>query len=77
MPARHLTDYLPALRAAAPNLVLDLWETHCEELTDALIAGEIDIAIMSASDYDQRIRAIPLYSEFMTSPSRRVTALNR
>lgn len=63
MPARQLTAYLRVLRAAAPTLVLNLWETHCEELTDALIAGEIDIAIMSALDYGERLRAIPLYRE--------------
>lgn len=63
MPARHLTAYLRALRAAAPNLELDLWETHCEELSTALLGAEIDVAIMSAPDYGERLRALPLYRE--------------
>jgi LysR family hydrogen peroxide-inducible transcriptional activator len=63
MPAKHLTSYLQALRAAAPNLQLNLWETHCEELASALLAGEIDVAIMSAPESDERLRAIPVYRE--------------
>jgi DNA-binding transcriptional LysR family regulator len=63
MPAMQLTAYLHALRTAAPNLELDLWEAHCEELAEALTAGEIDIAIMSAPEYSERLRAVPLYRE--------------
>lgn len=63
MPARQLTAYLHALRAAAPNLELNLWETHCEELAAALLAGEIDVAIMSSPEYGERLRAVPLYRE--------------
>ena len=37
--------------------------THCEELGAALLAGEIDVAIMSASEYGERFRAVPLYRE--------------
>lgn len=60
---KHLTAYLRALRAAAPNLVLDLWETDCEEIAEALLAGEIDVAIMSSPEYGERLRAVPLYRE--------------
>jgi LysR family transcriptional regulator, hydrogen peroxide-inducible genes activator len=63
MPARQLVGYLQALRSAAPNLELDLWEAHCEELVAALLAGEIDVAIASAPEYGERIKAIPLYRE--------------
>jgi LysR family hydrogen peroxide-inducible transcriptional activator len=63
MPAKHLVSYLQALRAAAPNLRLNLWETHCDELAAALLAGEIDVAIMSATEYGERLRAIPLFRE--------------
>jgi DNA-binding transcriptional LysR family regulator len=63
MAAKHLTAYLRALSAAAPDLELNLWETHCEELAAALEAGEIDIAIMSAPEYGERLRALPLYRE--------------
>lgn len=61
--AKHLTAYLRELRAAAPQLELDLWEADCEELAGALLAGEIDVAIMSAPDYSERLRAVPLYRE--------------
>jgi LysR family transcriptional regulator, hydrogen peroxide-inducible genes activator len=61
--AKHLTAYVRALGAAAPDLVLDLWETHCEELAEALLAGEIDTAIMSMPEYGERLRAMPLYRE--------------
>jgi LysR family hydrogen peroxide-inducible transcriptional activator len=63
MPARHLTAYLKALRTAAADLELTLWETHCEELAAALLAGEIDIAIMSAAEYGERLKVVPLYRE--------------
>lgn len=63
MPAKHLTAYLKALCGAAPKLELNLWESHCEELAAALLAGEIDVAIMSAPDYGERLRATPLYRE--------------
>lgn len=63
MAAGHLTAYLRALHAAAPDLELILWETHCEELTGALLAGEIDVAISSAPELGERLRAIPLYRE--------------
>lgn len=63
MGARQLTAYLQALRAAAPNLELILWEAHCAELTEALIAGEIDLAIISTTDFGERLRAVPLYRE--------------
>lgn len=63
MPAKQLTAYLHALRAAAPNLELNLWEAHCEELAAALLAGDIDVAIMSSPEYGERLRAVPLYRE--------------
>jgi DNA-binding transcriptional LysR family regulator len=63
MAASHLTAYLRALRAAGPNLELVLWETHCEELGQALLAGEIDVAVSSAPEHGERLRAIPLYRE--------------
>ncbi|MCA1407283.1 LysR family transcriptional regulator [Ensifer sp. IC3342] len=63
MPGRHLTSYLRALRAAAPDLRLNIWETNCEELGSALLAGDIDVAFMSATEYGERLRAIPLFQE--------------
>lgn len=63
MGAKQLTAYLRTLRAAAPNLELVLWESHCEELHEALLAGEIDVAIVSTTDNGERLRATPLYKE--------------
>lgn len=63
MPARHLVGYLKALRAAAPELDLQIWEANCEELTDALMRGEIDVAISTAPSYDEKLRPISLFRE--------------
>jgi DNA-binding transcriptional LysR family regulator len=63
MPGRHLVGYLRALRTAAPDLELHIWEANCEELGDALIEGRIDVAISTSCDYDQRLRPTPLFRE--------------
>ena len=79
MPAEPLADYLRILSAAAPELELTLWETPCEELGDALLASEIDIAIMSLAEYEDRLRAIPLFREayFVAAPpGHRFEAMN-
>jgi DNA-binding transcriptional LysR family regulator len=79
MPSRHLAAYLRSLSKAAPQLELMLWETDCAELGDALIGNEIDIAIMSSAEYDERFRAVPLFKEayFVAfAPGHRFEALN-
>jgi LysR family hydrogen peroxide-inducible transcriptional activator len=58
-----LTGYLAALRKEAPDLELQIWEANCEEIKQALLGTEIDIALTSATDFDERIRTIPLYRE--------------
>jgi DNA-binding transcriptional LysR family regulator len=63
MPARHLVGYLRALRTAAPELELQIWEANCEELGAALLEGEIDVAISTSCDYDERLRPTPLFRE--------------
>lgn len=63
MPSRHLVGYLRALRAAAPELELQIWEANCEELGDALLEGRIDVAISTACVYDERLRPAPLFRE--------------
>jgi LysR family transcriptional regulator, hydrogen peroxide-inducible genes activator len=63
MPARHLVGYLRALRAAAPDLELQIWEANCEELGAALLEGEIDLAISTSCVYDERLRPMPLFRE--------------
>lgn len=63
MPSRHLVSYLRALRASGPDIRLDIWEANCEELSDALLRGEIDIGILSLPEYSDRFRPIPLFRE--------------
>jgi LysR family transcriptional regulator, hydrogen peroxide-inducible genes activator len=63
MPARHLVSYLRALREAAPNLQLQVWEANCEELNEALLRAEIDVAISSSCRHEERFRPIPLFRE--------------
>jgi DNA-binding transcriptional LysR family regulator len=58
-----LTGYLTTLRSEAPELELHIWEANCEELEGALLGGEIDIALTSAVDLDERIRSVPLFRE--------------
>ena len=61
--AEVLTGYLTALRKQAPDLELHIWEANCEELEGALLGGEIDIAITSSPELDERIRMTPLFRE--------------
>lgn len=79
MPAEPLAAYLQALSRAAPELELTLWEAHCEELGAALLGGEIDVAIMSLPDYEDRLRPVPLFREayyVAVPPGHRFEALN-
>jgi LysR family hydrogen peroxide-inducible transcriptional activator len=61
--AELLTGYLSTLRAQAPELELHIWEANCEELEGALLGGEIDIALTSSTQVDERIRLAPLFRE--------------
>ncbi len=63
MPARHLVGYLRTLREAAPELRLQVWEANCEELTEALRHGEIDVAISTSGQFDDWLRPMPLFRE--------------
>ena len=58
-----LTGYLATLRSEAPELELHVWEANCEELEGALLGAEIDIALTSATEIDERIRPVPLFRE--------------
>lgn len=64
MPSGPLVGYLRALRAASPDLELQVWEANCEELGRALSEGEIDVAIMTSPDYVDRLRPQPLFREY-------------
>lgn len=63
MSAAHLVRYLQMLRARAPELDLDLWESHCADIEIALEEGQIDIAIMTHAQYADGFRALKLYDE--------------
>ncbi len=63
MSAAHLVAYLKALKARAPELVLDIWESHCADIAQALENAEIDVALMTLPDYPETLRPAPLYQE--------------
>ncbi|MEP7240495.1 MAG: LysR family transcriptional regulator [Devosia sp.] len=74
-----LTGYLAALKAEAPDLQLNVWEANCEELEDALIRGEIDVALSSLMHSDDRIRTLPLFREsfyVICAPDHRFARMN-
>jgi len=64
MGADILTAYLAALKTEAPGLELFIWEANCEEIEDALLRGEIDVALSSVEHRDERIRSVPLFREY-------------
>ena len=79
MGADLLTQFLAALKAEAPGLDLFIWEANCEELEQALLRGEIDIALSSTEHIDERIRMTPLYREYfyvIFAPSHRFAKMN-
>jgi DNA-binding transcriptional LysR family regulator len=57
------TGYLGELRALAPDMELRVWEANCEEIEAALLKGEIDVALTSVPNADDRIRKLPLFEE--------------
>ena len=59
----HLAGYLKLLRETAPDLDIDIWESHCADVALALENGELDIAIMTQPDYPDSLRPTPLYQE--------------
>lgn len=74
-----LTGYLKILRVQAPELELHIWEAHCEELEAALLRGEVDVAITSSPDLDERIRVTPLFREafyISFAPGHRFSKMN-
>ena len=63
MGARLLTGFLTAVRVEAPDLEIQIWEANCEELETALLGNQIDVALTSTPQHDDRVRAAPLYRE--------------
>jgi LysR family transcriptional regulator, hydrogen peroxide-inducible genes activator len=79
MGADVMTGYLATLRAEAPNLELYIWEANCEEIEDALLRGEVDMALSSVTHEDERIRTVPLFREFfyvIFPPEHRFSQMN-
>jgi DNA-binding transcriptional LysR family regulator len=77
--AGALTGYLTTLRDHAPELELHIWDANCEELEGALLGGEIDIALTSSPDLDERIRMMPLFREafyISFAPGHRFSRMN-
>ena len=74
-----LTNYLRTLRKQAPELELHIWEANCEELEAALLGGEVDIALTSSPELDERIRMTPLFREafyISFAPGHRFSRMN-
>lgn len=63
MPGAPLVAFLQDLRQSAPDLKLQIWESHCEELGDALRGGQIDVALMSLPEYGAELRSQELMRE--------------
>lgn len=63
MSASHLVAYLRSLSERAPGLDLDIWESHCADIAEALDHGEIDIALMTLPEYPEQFRPVELYRE--------------
>jgi LysR family transcriptional regulator, hydrogen peroxide-inducible genes activator len=79
MGADVLTSYLATLKMEAPDLELHIWEANCEEVEDALLRGEVDVAFSSIMHEDERIRATPLFQEWfylIFAPSHRFAGMN-
>jgi LysR family hydrogen peroxide-inducible transcriptional activator len=63
MSASHLVHYLRTLGKRAPGLDLDIWESHCSDIAQALENSEIDVALMTLPQYPDTLRAERLYDE--------------
>lgn len=63
MSSAHLVAYLKLLRQDAPGLDLEIWESHCADIAEALQRGDIDIALMTLPDYPDDLRPQALFRE--------------
>jgi len=64
--ATQLVAFLRKLQFQAPDLNIDIWESHCADVAQALENNEIDIAILSLPEYSETLRAVELYRETYT-----------
>lgn len=63
MPAAPLARYLSAMKTAASRLEVRLREAPGPALEEALLKGEIDVALTSAPRGDDRLRRLELFQE--------------
>lgn len=63
MSSAHLVAFLKSLRENAPGLDLEIWESHCADIAEALHQGDIDIAILTLPDYPEDLRPVELFRE--------------
>lgn len=60
----RFVGFLNRFRAGHPGVGLTLTEDVPGRLSEALLAGELDVAVMAKADgFDERLRAEPLYPE--------------
>ena len=62
----QMVGFISQLRSEVPSLDLNIREASGRELVDALLQGEIDIALIGLPELPERLRALPLYSERYT-----------
>jgi LysR family transcriptional regulator, hydrogen peroxide-inducible genes activator len=60
----RFVGFLNRFRADHPGIELTLSESVPDRLSEALLQGELDVAVMARADgFDERLRAEPLYHE--------------
>lgn len=62
----QMIGFIGQLRAEVPALDLSIREAAGQALVEALLGGEIDIALIGLPELPERLRALPLYSERYT-----------
>ncbi len=59
----RLVDFLDRLHEEVPSLELSPQEARGTRLVEALLSGEIDVALIGLPDFPERLTAVPLYDE--------------
>jgi len=75
----RLTPLVSLLANRVPGLELKLREGSGRKILDALLGGEVDVAIVGLPDYPEPVRAEPLYRERYVvafAPGHRFEAMN-
>lgn len=61
-PAR-MVSFFAALRKKLPNLELDLVEASATKITEDMMSGTLDIALIALPEFPERLDCVPLYKE--------------